>query len=302
MKRFFIIVLLAFIYASTWACTSAPKDETKKVETEVEQPQEEPQKENVKDIKVHSAAMNKDIDVRVILPENYEQMSNLSTVYLLHGFSGNSKDWDNNGEVSKWVNLYNAILVLPDGGYDSWYFDAPKDPTYRYETFVAKELVEYIDSHYKTRRDRNFRAITGLSMGGHGAMYLSIRHQDIFGSVGCISGGVDIRPFPGNWGISKRLGTTEENPENWDEHTVINQVDKLKNGDLNILIDCGLEDFFYQVNCNLHDKLRKMGIAHDFYIRPGAHNWDYWRNAIQYHLLFFDNCFREAESKLSEKR
>lgn len=296
MKRLFILILLSFSCATAWSCVDNRNEHSSDITISA------PENESIQDIKVHSAAMNKDIDVRVILPKNYAQLKDLPTVYLLHGYSGKASDWDANGKVSRWVDLYNVILVLPDGGYDSWYFDAPEDPTYRYETFVSKELIEYIDSHYKTRADRNFRAITGLSMGGHGAMYLSIRHQDVFGSVGSISGGVDIRPFPGNWGISKRLGTIEAKPENWEKHTVINLVDGLKNGALNILIDCGSDDFFYKVNCNLHEKLRTNGIAHDFYIRPGAHNWDYWRNAIQYHLLFFDNCFKKAAAKQSNNK
>lgn len=296
MKRLFILILLSFSCATAWSCADNYNEYRSDITTSA------PENGSIQDVKVHSEAMNKDIDVRVILPKNYAQLKDLPTVYLLHGHSGKASDWDANGKVSRWVDLYNVILVLPDGGYDSWYFDAPEDPTYRYETFVSKELIEYIDSHYKTRADRNFRAITGLSMGGHGAMYLSIRHQDVFGSVGSISGGVDIRPFPENWGISKRLGTIETKPENWEKHTVINLVDGLKNGALNILIDCGSDDFFYKVNCNLHEKLRKSGIAHDFYIRPGAHNWDYWRNAIQYHLLFFDNCFKKAAAKQSNNK
>ena len=296
MKRLFILILLSFSCATAWSCADNYNEHSSNITIST------PENGSIQDIKVHSAAMNKDIDVRIILPDDYENLADMPTVYLLHGFSGNSTDWEKSGKVSRWVDQYDVILVLPDGGYDSWYFDAPEDPTYRYETFVSKELIEYIDSHYKSRKSRDFRAITGLSMGGHGAMYLSIRHQDIFGSVGSISGGVDIRPFPGNWGISKRLGTIEQKPENWEKHTVINLVDGLKNGALNILIDCGSDDFFYKVNCNLHDKLRKMGIAHDFYIRPGAHNWDYWRNAIQYHLLYFSNCFKKAEAKQSDKK
>ena len=296
MKRLFILILLSFSCATAWSCADSYNEHSSNITISA------PENGSIQDIKVHSAAMNKDIDVRVILPDDYENLADMPTVYLLHGFSGNSTDWEKNGKVSRWVDQHDVILVLPDGGYDSWYFDAPEDPTYRYETFVSKELIEYIDSHYKSRKSRDFRAITGLSMGGHGAMYLSIRHQDIFGSVGSISGGVDIRPFPGNWGISKRLGTIEQKPENWEKHTVINLVDGLKNGALNILIDCGSDDFFYKVNCNLHEKLRKAGIAHDFYIRPGAHNWDYWRNAIQYHLLYFSNCFKKAEAKQSDKK
>ena len=66
--------------------------------------------------------------------------------------------------------------------------------------FISSELVKYIDEHYKTIADRKGRAITGLSMGGHGAMWNAIRHKDMFGASGSTSGGMDIRPFP------KKLG------------------------------------------------------------------------------------------------
>ena len=62
--------------------------------------------------------------------------------------------------------------------------------------YVSSELVKYIDTHYSTIKDRKGRAVTGLSMGGHGGMWLSIRHKDVFGAGGSTSGGVDIRPFP----------------------------------------------------------------------------------------------------------
>ena len=247
-------------------------------------------------IAVHSEAMNKDIMVRVLLPDGYySSKESLPVVYVIHGFSDNYKKWDENANVGRFADQYNMIIITPDGGYDSWYFDAPEDPTYRYETFISKELIKYIDSHYKTIPEKKMRAITGQSMGGHGAMYLAIRHKDIFGSVGSTSGGLDIRPFPKNWGISKRLGTIEEHPENWEKHTVINVVDSLKNGELNIVFDCGYDDFFYQVNCNMHEKLLKMGIAHDFFRRPGNHSWGYWSNSIQYHMLYFNNCFRDIK-------
>ena len=67
--------------------------------------------------------------------------------------------------------------------------------------FVAKELVEYIDKNFATKADRSGRVITGLSMGGHGGMWLSIRHQDILGGGGSMSGGLDIRPFPDSWNM-----------------------------------------------------------------------------------------------------
>ena len=156
---------------------------------------------------------------------------------------------------------------------------------------MSAELVNYIDSNFKTIKDRSGRAITGLSMGGHGALHTAFKHQDVFGSAGSTSGGVDFRPFPTKWHIATRIGSYEGYPDNWEKSTVINLTHLLTPGSLNIIIDCGVDDFFYEVNCNLHNKLLKEGIPHDFYTRPGTHNWTYWRNSIKYQMLFFDTCF-----------
>lgn len=244
-----------------------------------------------RDIKVMSESMNKEIPVTVITPEGYESGNEYPVIYLLHGHSGDHRTWTGEGIVGKLADRYGIMMVLPDGGYNSWYFDSPVTPEFKYETFVSKELIEYIDSNYKTIKDRSARAITGLSMGGHGALYLAFRHPDIFGSAGSTSGGVDFRPFPENWELSERLGTYEDNPENWENNTVINMTHLIKPGQLNLIIDCGTEDFFYEVNCNFHKKLLKKGIPHEFHVRPGVHWWTYWRISIQYQILFFKLCF-----------
>ena len=135
-------------------------------------------------------------------------------------------------------------------------------------------------------------------MGGHGAFHSAIKHQDVFGSVGSMSGGVDIRPFPESWNIAKRIGAYKDNPQAWESSTVINLTHLISNGSLNIIFDCGVDDFFYEVNCNLHKKLMDEGIAHDFYLRPGKHNWAYWRNSIKYQMLFFNECFIKNNNRL----
>ena len=84
-------------------------------------------------------------------------------------------------------------------------------------------------------------------------------------------------------------GSIEEYPENWEKNTVINLTHLLKPESLNIIIDCGTEDFFFEVNCNLHKKLLDEGIPHEFYTRPGSHNWTYWLNSIKYQVLFFSD-------------
>lgn len=248
----------------------------------------------VLDINVFSESMQKDIPVTVVTPENYDAGSSFPVLYLLHGYSDNNRAWVDKTDVENLSDAYGIILVMPDGGYDSWYFDSKTTPEYQYETFVSSELVTYIDKNFKTIKDRKGRAITGLSMGGHGAMHTAIKHQDLFGAAGTTSGGVDFRPFTESWHIARRLGTYQENPEAWEKNTVINLTHLLTPGSLDIIIDCGVEDFFYEVNCNLHEKLLKEGIPHDFLVRPGKHNWAYWSNSIKYQMLFFNNFFSKG--------
>ena len=89
-----------------------------------------------------------------------------------------------------------ALIFVCPNGENSWYWDSPLNKDSQFETFVSRELVSYVDGHYRTLPSREKRAITGLSMGGHGALWLAIRHQDVFGAAGSTSGGLDIRPFP----------------------------------------------------------------------------------------------------------
>jgi len=243
-------------------------------------------------VNTYSASMKKTIKAVVITPDDYANAKALPVVYLLHGYSGNYSDWVIKAKgFEKAVDLYQVIIVCPDGN-NSWYWDSPVDSNFKYDTYVSKELVNWIDGKYKTIKDRRGRGITGLSMGGHGALYLALKHQDVFGAAGSMSGGVDIRPFPNNWDMALRLGKYSEHPDNWEKYTVINMLHLLQPNSLAILVDCGTEDFFYKVNENLHEQLLYRNIPHDYISRPGAHNWNYWTNAIQYQLLFMSNFFK----------
>jgi S-formylglutathione hydrolase FrmB len=243
-------------------------------------------------VETYSASMKKTIKAVVITPDNYASAQALPVVYLLHGHSGNFRDWVTKARgFEKAADLYQIIIVCPDGN-NSWYWDSPVDPSYKYETYVSNELVNWIDSKYKTIKNKKGRAITGLSMGGHGGLYLAIKHQDVFGAAGSMSGGVDIRPFPNNWDMSARLGKFDEHPDNWEKYTVANLLYLVKPNSLALLIDCGTEDFFFKVNESLHQQMIYRNIAHDYITRPGAHNWNYWNNAIQYQLLFMSNYFK----------
>ncbi len=244
----------------------------------------------VDSVNVYSTAMQRDVKALVVVPEASTAVSRLPVVYLLHGYGGNEKDWIRNADLGKLADMHQLIIVCPDGR-NSWYWDSPVDKTMRYETFISSELPSYVDKHYKTIASPEGRAITGLSMGGHGALWNAFRHPDVFGAAGSMSGGVDIRPFPENWDMKKWIGTKKEQPANWENYTVINLVSKLNNGQQALIFDCGYDDFFFQVNNNLHQALLAKKIEHDYIVRPGAHNWKYWPNALVYQLLFFCKHF-----------
>ena len=129
-------------------------------------------------------------------------------------------------------------------------------------------------------------------MGGHGALYLAIRNKNLFAHAGSMSGGVDLRSSTKSFDIAKRLGSYEASPDEWNNRSVVNLVENLKNNELDLIIDCGTSDFFYQINAALHRRLMALNIDHDYIERPGRHNWPYWTNSINYQFLFFDRCFK----------
>ena len=238
-------------------------------------------------IAVYSNSMDRHLNCVVITPD--DNSKNHPTVYLLHGYGGYHKSWIKiKPELPELSDQYGMIFVCPNGE-KSWYWDSTINNDIKFETFISNELVEYIDSNYPTLKSRDSRGITGLSMGGQGAMYLSIRNRDIFGIAGCTSGGVDIRDFPNSWDIKDLIGEKRKNRKVWNEFSIFNLIENLNDGDLKLLIDCGYDDFFFEVNNNLHKKLMKLGISHDYIVRPGAHDLDYWNNSIEYQLLFFKN-------------
>jgi len=244
-------------------------------------------------VSVYSNSMHKFIKAVVIKPGSYKKKYiSFPVVYLLHGYSGDYSNWITKvPELKQYADTYQTLIVCPDGAFSSWYFDSPVDTAYRYETHVATELVSFIDNRYRTIADKNHRAITGLSMGGHGALFLALRHSDVFGAAGSLSGGVDLKESKNRFDISKRIGDTILQAAAWHDLTVINLVEKYTHTGLKIIFDCGTGDIFIDGNRRLHQKMLLLNIPHDYTERPGQHNWDYWRSNIPYQLLYFSNFF-----------
>lgn len=172
-------------------------------------------------IQVPATNIASPMDVNVILPESYaiDETKQYPVVYLLNGHGGDEDSWlkFNEPRLDSLASVYDMIMVCPDGR-NTWYWDAPIDSTIKMETFLVDELVPYIDKNYRTKPSAKYRAITGFSMGGHGGLWLAMRHSDVWKTGGSMSGGVDILDdarWAKYWDMYRRLGDREANMDVW---------------------------------------------------------------------------------------
>ncbi len=262
---------------------------------------------NVDTISVHSRSMNRHMPAAVVIPECYDTNDeSYPVIYLLHGAYGDFRDWliklPNDGVVKALADQYRIIFVLPEGGTFSFYLDSPWDANSQYETHVTKELLPEIDIRYRTIAMPAGRAITGLSMGGQGALYISTRHPDLFGAAGSMSGAVhlDIRSWDLPEADIERLTQgfyATLGIDDIDDGFLINNsatalVAQMKENGMPLIIDCGVDDFLISANRELNRRLNEENVPHDYIERPGRHDWIYWQNALLYHALFFNEYFR----------
>jgi putative tributyrin esterase len=251
-------------------------------------------------LQVASAAMSKTYKAAVVLPNSYAKgKTTYPVMYLLHGAYGHFNDWLKNTPNKKLVqglsDQYNIIIVMPEGETFSFYLDSPVNKESQFETFITQEVIQKVDKTYRTISNRNGRVITGLSMGGHGALYLSSRHPELFCAAGSMSGAVDMGTLLNRESSAQIVklmqpvfGDKSDNSELYAQYAVMGMLDKIKANKLPLIIDCGVDDFLIEPNRELHRRLVYNKVDHDYIERPGGHTWDYWENALPYHVLFFN--------------
>ncbi len=251
----------------------------------------------VQTLDVPSAAMKKDYRANVVLPDSYAKSeAKFPVLYLLHGAWGHFDDWLNKTPdkmlVQNLADAHNLIIVMPEGETFGFYLDSPIKADNQFETYITREVIAKIDASFRTVPEKKGRVITGLSMGGHGALYLATRHPDLFCAAGSMSGAVDTTKLGFNEQFATILGPRGATPDLYAAHSVVLMVDKMKGNALPMTIDCGVDDFLIELNRDLHRRLVEAKVPHDYTERPGAHTWEYWQNSLPYHILFFENILQ----------
>jgi len=245
---------------------------------------------------IPSQVLGKPMPVTVVLPKSYLNGAKKAypVIYLLHGWSGDYRQWSQIADLPALADQYQVIFVCPEGGYDSWYLDSPVADSMQYESHIMREVLPYIDSHYRTRGAKA-RAITGLSMGGHGALRFVSLYPDSFVAAGSMSGILDLRPFADKWNLIHRLGAYNTVPRRWDENSDVNLVQLLRDKNKGIVVNCGTEDFAIGVNRAYRDSAAVHGVKIRYEETPGAHNQTYWAARIEPQVRFLAGYFKAED-------
>lgn len=262
-------------------------------------------------LQVKSATLGKEVEYSIYLPSDYETSNRRYPVlYLLHGYTDDETAWTQFGEanliadrLSQAGEIPSMIIVMPDAGV-SWYVNSA-DGKVLYEDFFIKELIPHIDATYRTRNSKEFRAIAGLSMGGHGSLIMAMKHPDLFTAAAPLSAGIiteeEIVDMPDdNWNrvFGEPYGKDLKGKERLTGHLFQNWILKIvENASADELkkvayyIDCGDGDFLIKGNMALHAALIDKKVPHEFRVRDGEHNWTYWRTALPEVLKFVGGRF-----------
>jgi len=234
-----------------------------------------------------SVAAEDERDFYVYTPPGYNPSAKLTypVLYLLHGFSDDASGWTAVGHANVIFDNLIAqskakpmIVVMPLGygtlevirlgwGGTSNHPDVHERNLVKFREALLTEVIPKVESEYRVAKDRNSRAIAGLSMGGHESLFTGLNNLDKFAWIGAFSSGglpdAFEKDFPG--------------------------LDAKANQQIRLLwIACGTEDHLITVNRNLREWLKSKGVQHTDIETPGMHTWMVWRrNLAEFAGLLF---------------
>jgi enterochelin esterase-like enzyme len=265
-----------------------------------------------KELRYKSDVLGYEVHYSIYLPPGYANPEkHYPVLYLLHGFKGDHTSWIKQGDINKIMDrgiakgeIEPMIIIIPDGKY-YWYINDYQSKA-RYEDFMFKELLPFIDRTYRTISNREHRAVAGLSMGGYGSLVWAMHHPDKFSYCIALSAsmftqeGLVSMPNPLFTYMSLLYGAPEAiGQDRITQHFIENSpVDMAQNNPTDSLkavkwfIDCGNQDQLSEVNKKLHEIFIERNIDHIYHAYDGKHNWKFWREGIYQGLKFMSEGFR----------
>lgn len=250
---------------------------------------------------LNSENLAKSDTILIFKPKTYHATKKYPLVYLFHGYSENYKQWSKTADLQKLSDQYGFIIVTPDG-FSSYYINSPINKGSRYEDFFFKELVPKVHQSFIID-DKNI-FISGLSMGGYGALRYFILNSGYFNTAGSSSGALEI-DYPNFQKVSQQFWHTNRmtddliknlgNPttENWNAYSITTLLKQNPHFKKTFIFDCGTEDILYPNSEKLKSLTDSLKIQTTFISQPGDHNTAYWSKSIEYHFVYFQQHLKK---------
>ncbi len=236
---------------------------------------------------VDSAQRGEKVACYAFLPADRKPGERFPVVYLLHGAFEGGDVWNTQAGslLAKLATRERLVFIAPSCGKTGWYADSPYQKRSRMESFFMNELLPQVERTFPVLPRRG---VMGMSMGGHGAFVLSLRHPGTFSSTSSMSGVLDITKHPGQWKIRDVLGPMKENPALWNAYSAQKLLSRFQPaGAPRMLISTGQQDTAVLAeNRAFRDTLRKGGFVYQYRETPGSHDWIYWLEELPLHVAF----------------
>lgn len=234
-------------------------------------------------VQIPSPSLNDQRSVTVLLPTGYSESDRRYPVlYLLHGGGQDHTVFATRGWFGAQASR-GIIIVTPNAG-ESWYVNSVVDPKARYEDFIVKDLVSYIDSNYRTIATRQGRSVAGVSMGAWGAMLLGLKHYQLFGAVGALSAPFLISRQSPNMDMTSREQQTFGKPGSPErlERDPITLLAAIPVESVPVLyLASGNQDIFVIDNRRFVERLTERKIPYEYReVSPRGHSWDLWDDQL----------------------
>ncbi len=257
---------------------------------------------------LESKILNQERTYAVYLPNDYDSSErSYPVLYLLHGLGDDQTAWIKLGDVQRITDesidsgiSSSMIIVMPDAGTGIVGYINQPNRDWFYEDFFFEELIPHVESKFRIKKGKKYRAISGLSMGGGGTLVYALHRPELFSSAAPLSpaiGPTDLDDFHKwisryNFYFNDKIETQKLLNAN---HPLI-LIDEKSKQDLNSVawyLDCGDDDYLYEDSSLLHLAMKKKGVKHEYRVRDGAHTWKYWKESLPNVLGFVSINFHQ---------
>ncbi len=259
------------------------------------------------DLFLNSKILKSERKFAVYLPPDYENSTrSYPVLYLLHGYTDDHTGWVQFGEVLHIADkaiisgeATSMIIIMPDADTGLPGYTNSISGNWNYEDFFFEEFIPHVEERFRIKKEKQFRAISGLSMGGGGSFLYILHRPDLFSSAAPLSAWMgpknlqEIRQFADRENIKFDKKNLEDFLNTNNPLRIIDQMDTKDIKTVRWSIDCGDDDFLYEGNSHMHLKMRDKKVNHEFRIRDGGHSWTYWRTALPNVLSFISDHFHQ---------